>query len=114
VLKLEAPAGTSLKALDHSPADGLRAGSFCIAVGNPVGLRHSVAFGHVAATGRTVRRGNFVTKDAIQVTLPVNPGDPGGLLADSRGRLVGVLSSSLRRSEPGAGFPFERDLGGML
>lgn len=106
VLKLDAPA-KGLVALEHGPADKLRAGSFCLAVGNPVGLRHSVAFGHVAATNRTVRRGSFVTKDAIQVTLPVNPGDPGGLLADSRGRLVGVLSSALRRAEPMGQQPFD-------
>ncbi|HZU96081.1 MAG TPA: S1C family serine protease [Planctomycetota bacterium] len=103
ILKLESmPKG--LVALEHGPVEKLRPGSFCIAVGNPVGLRHSVAFGHVAGTGRTVRRGTVTTKDAIQVTLAVNPGDPGGLLADSRGRLVGVLSSSLRRPE-GAGRP---------
>jgi serine protease Do len=88
-----------LVALEHGKTEQIRPGSFCIAVGNPAGLRHSVAFGHIAATGRTVKRGSFVTKDAIQITLSVNPGDPGGLLADSRGRLVGVLSSSLRRPE---------------
>src|SRR5262249_35708745 len=74
-----------LHALEHGKTETLRAGCFCVAVGNPAGLRHSVAFGHVAATGRTVKRGSFVTKDAIQVTLSVNPGDPGGLLADARG-----------------------------
>jgi serine protease Do len=111
VLKLTNPPGPALRALEHGPPDGVRAGSFCISVGNPVGLRHSVAFGHVAATGRTVRRGTFVTKDAIQVTLPVNPGDPGGLLADSRGRMIGVLASSLRRSGPAG---LEQDMGKFL
>jgi serine protease Do len=110
VLRLESAMPAHLKALEHGPADQLRAGSFCVAVGNPVGLHHSVAFGHVAATGRTIRRGSFTTKDAIQLTLPVNPGDPGGLLADSRGRLVGVLSSSIRRPDSGAGASPERDI----
>jgi serine protease Do len=110
ILKLVAAPPKGLVALEHGPADKLRAGSFVIAVGNPVGLRHSVAFGHVAATGRSVRRGTFTTKDAIQVTLPVNPGDPGGLLADSRGRLVGVLSSSLRRPDSGGLASFEREI----
>lgn len=110
LLKLDSAMPANLKALEHGPADQLRPGSFCVAVGNPVGLHHSVAFGHVAATGRTIRRGSLTTKDAIQVTLPVNPGDPGGLLADSRGRLVGVLSSSIRRPDSGAGMANERDV----
>jgi serine protease Do len=113
VLKLEGKAPKGLRVLEHGAADSLRAGSFCVAVGNPVGLRHSVAFGHVAATGRKVRRGAFLTSNAIQVTLPVNPGDPGGLLADSRGKIVGILSSSLRR-DAGSSMGLDKELGDVF
>ena len=106
VLKVEGDR-KGLHVLEHGKTESLRAGAFCVAVGNPAGLRHSVAFGHIAAVGRTVKRGLFVTKDAIQVTLSVNPGDPGGLLADSRGRMVGVLTSALRRPET---LKFDKDL----
>jgi S1-C subfamily serine protease len=105
VLRVENAKG--LKPLERGASDKLRPGSFVVSVGNPLGLRNSVAFGTVAGVGRTVKRGPFMTKDAIQLTVPVNPGDPGGLVADSRGRLVGLLASSLRRAE---GVGLERDL----
>ncbi|MBI3725307.1 serine protease [bacterium] len=109
VLKVEGER-KGLAVLEHGSSDKLRAGSFCITVGNPIGLRHSVSFGHIAATGRTVKRGSLEMRNVIQVALPVNPGDPGGLLADSRGRFVGVLASSLRRTDPA----LERDFGRIL
>jgi serine protease Do len=96
VALLEAAAATSLPALEHGSTDALRPGSLVVSVGNPFGLEHSVTLGNIAGLGRTVRRGGAVVREAIQVTTPVNPGDPGGLVADAHGRLVGLLASTLR------------------
>jgi len=75
-------------------ADALVVGQLVVAVGNPLGLAGSVTAGVVSALGRALptRDGNAgrVVEDVIQTDAALNPGNSGGALADSRGRVVGI------------------------
>jgi S1-C subfamily serine protease len=75
-------------------ADRLSVGQLVVAVGNPLGLAGSVTAGVVSALGRAVPvesgRASRVIEDVIQTDAALNPGNSGGALADSAGRVVGV------------------------
>jgi S1-C subfamily serine protease len=87
-----------LRARDEVPppiplgdASRLLVGQIVIALGNPNGLAGSVTAGIVSALGRSLpTKAGRVVDEVIQTDAALNPGNSGGALADSRGRLVGV------------------------
>jgi serine protease Do len=88
VIKLDKPAG-SLPTLDFGDSDALKVGDWAIAVGSPYGLRHTVTFGIISATGRA-QMGILDTEDFIQTDAAINPGSSGGPLLDAAGHVIGV------------------------
>jgi S1-C subfamily serine protease len=72
-------------------ASRLLVGQIVIALGNPNGLAGSVTAGIVSALGRSLpTKAGRVVDEVIQTDAALNPGNSGGALADSQGRLIGV------------------------
>jgi S1-C subfamily serine protease len=86
--------GDGLEPVSLGDADRLRVGQLVIAIGNPMGFAGSVTAGVISAVGRSLATtSGSVTRlveNVIQTDAALNPGNSGGALADSRGRVIGV------------------------
>ncbi len=88
VLRARGPVPSPVRLGD---ASRLRVGQLVVALGNPLGLAGSVTAGIVSALGRSLpTRGGRVVDEVIQTDAALNPGNSGGVLADSNGQMVGV------------------------
>ncbi len=79
-------AASNLPALKLGDSAALKQGAQVIALGNPVGLEHSVVQGVVSA------KREFDGVEMIQLAIPIEPGNSGGPLLDARGRVQGLLN----------------------
>ena len=86
VIKIEAD-GLSPAAVPEKPG---KAGAVAIVVGNPFGMKGGASTGTVSGYGRSIQVAGRRYENMVQLTAPVNPGDCGGFVADSSGRLLGL------------------------
>jgi serine protease DegQ len=83
-------------------------GDVVLAMGNPLGIGHTVTQGIVSAI---VRKGATPIENFIQTDAAINPGNSGGALIDTAGRLVGINAVILSHSggSEGIGFAIPAD-----
>jgi S1-C subfamily serine protease len=97
VLKIDV---TGLKALSFANSESLQPGQIAIAIGNPLGLQHTVTAGVVSALGRTLRANNGrLIDDIIQTDASLNPGNSGGPLVNSLGQVIGVNTATITSAQ---------------
>jgi serine protease Do len=91
------PTGAPLTVAEIGDSDSLKVGEWVIAIGNPLGLDHTVTLGIVSAKGRAGFGGQF--DDFLQTDAAINPGNSGGPLVNTQGKVVGINTLVLERSQ---------------
>jgi len=91
VLKIDK---TGLTPLPFADSGHAQVGDVVLAVGNPFGLGQTVTMGIISAMGRA-GLGIERFEDFIQTDAPINRGNSGGALIDTRGELVGINTAIL-------------------
>jgi 2-alkenal reductase len=97
-IKMPVVAGT-LVPVELGDSNTLVVGQRVVAIGNPFGLEGSMTVGIVSALGRSLPSATLLDPEVymqysnpsiIQVDASVNPGNSGGPLLDSYGRVIGI------------------------
>jgi S1-C subfamily serine protease len=106
LLRINAPR-SKLRPIPIGTSADLQVGQRTFAIGNPFGLDQSLTTGVLSALGRTIQSvtGRPI-EDVIQTDAAVNPGNSGGPLLDSAGRLIGVNTAIFSPSGASAGIGF--------
>lgn len=89
------PGTTPLPEAKWGNSDDLRVGEWVIAIGNPLGLDHTVTLGIISGKGRVGFGGQF--DDFLQTDAAINPGNSGGPLVNARGEVVGINTLILEK-----------------
>ncbi len=93
-----------MKPLKLGDSDGVQAGDFVLAVGNPFGFEETVTDGIISSKGRPNRIDGF--GDYLQTDAAINPGNSGGPLINLQGEVVGINTAIISRSGGSQGIGF--------
>jgi putative serine protease PepD len=88
---------TGLATAPLAVGQDVQVGQLAIAIGSPFGLNETVTAGIISSTDRVLDDG----REVIQTDAPINPGNSGGVLADRRGRVIGI-NSAIRPASDGS------------
>lgn len=109
---LKVDAKKNLPFVPLGDSDSMRVGDWVIAVGNPFGLGGSVTQGIISARQRSINSGPF--DDFLQTDAPINRGNSGGPLFNTKGEVIGIntaiFSPSMGGGSVGIGFAIPTSL----
>jgi len=98
VLRIGSP--TALPYVEFGDSAAVKVGQVAIAIGNPLGYSKTVTAGVISALGRTLRAtSGRLMHDVIQTDAALNPGNSGGPLVDSKGRVIGVNTAMIPQAQ---------------
>ncbi|MCX6543447.1 MAG: DegQ family serine endoprotease [Acidobacteria bacterium] len=103
LLKVKADA---LPALTLGNSDAVHVGDVVLAIGNPLGVGQTVTMGIISAKGRATGTGDGSYEDFLQTDAPINHGNSGGALVNTKGELVGINSQILSNTGENIGIGF--------
>jgi len=91
-------------------SDGTQVGDVVLAIGNPLGVGQTVTMGIVSAKGRSTGSGsgdgdrNY--QDFLQTDAPINHGNSGGALVNTKGEVIGINAEMLSPVDANIGIGF--------
>jgi len=87
VIKIEKDGLTAAELGDSS---SIQVGEWCMAIGNPLGMKSSVTTGTISAVNREVTEEDGQVLNVIQTCAAINSGNSGGALVNSQGQVIGI------------------------
>ena len=102
LLKIE---GTGFHPVALGNSEAVKVGDVVLAIGNPLNVGQTVTMGIISAKGRSTGVGDGY-EDFLQTDAPINHGNSGGALVNTKGELVGINSQILSNSDGNIGIGF--------
>ncbi len=101
VLRIKDFKGRDVPTVKFGDSENVEIGDWVVAIGNPLGLAHTVTAGIISALGRNIRNPNTSNRfrALIQTDAAVNPGNSGGPLVNALGEVVGINTMIVTNSE---------------
>ena len=107
VLKIDAK---GLPFMIYGNSDDVKIGQWVLAIGYPLNLEATVTAGIISAKGRTLeinrRQSSTPVESFMQTDAAVNPGNSGGPLVNTDGKLIGINSAIASPTGAYAGYSF--------
>jgi serine protease Do len=98
--------GTNFRTVSLGNSENVHVGDVVLAVGNPLNVGQTVTMGIISAKGRSTGVGDGSYEDFLQTDAPINHGNSGGALVNTRGELIGINSQILSNSDGNIGIGF--------